>query len=109
MRSSMRRSATCLLRRRDVVFLLGGGAALALPRIAHAQTTVPVIGVLGGSTAKAWEPLLLEFRRGLGEAGFLEGHSVTADYRWADARYDLLPALAGELIQRKVSVLVAFT
>jgi putative ABC transport system substrate-binding protein len=94
--------------RRNVISFLIGGAALA-PLAAHAQQSMPVIGLLGGSTAKGGVPFVTAFRRGLSEAGFVEGRNVTIEDRWAEGRYDRLPALAAELIQSQVAVLVAFT
>ena len=79
------------MRRRE--FLAGFGGAAAWPVVARAQQPmVPVIGYLGSNSP---EPILLSaFRKGLGETGFVEGHKVAIEYRWANDQYDRLPALA---------------
>jgi putative ABC transport system substrate-binding protein len=94
------------VRRRTVITLLGGAAAW--PLAARAQQR-PVIGLLGTATAKAWAPLLAAFHQGLGQVGHIEGRNVAVEYRWAEGQYDRLPAMAADLIQRQVAVLVAFT
>jgi len=98
------------MRRRDFITLLGGGVAgglAAWPLMAQAPAqTVPVIGVLGGSTRDRFAPLLAAFHQGLGETGYVEGRNVAIEYRWADYQYDQLPALAADLVRRKVSLLV---
>jgi putative tryptophan/tyrosine transport system substrate-binding protein len=93
------------MRRRDFIIVLVGAMA-ALPLPAHAQEkAMPVIGVLStGSTASVFEPA---FRRGLSEAGFVEGQNVAIEYRWAEGHYDRLPALAADLVGRKVDLIVA--
>jgi putative ABC transport system substrate-binding protein len=69
---------------------------------------MPVIGLLGSAPAAAWQPgILPSIRQGLSETGFVEGKNVIIEYRWADDQYDRLPALAAELAQRGVSVLLA--
>jgi putative ABC transport system substrate-binding protein len=70
---------------------------------------MPTIGLLGTSTAQGWAAMLAAFHRGLTEAGYAEGRSVSVDYRWAEGRYERLPELANELVRRRVPVLVAFT
>jgi len=95
------------LRRRDVITLLGGAAA-ALPLAARAQqTSVPVIGFLHPASAglEGFAPQLSAFHRGLGELDFVEGRNLSIEYRWANDRYERLPALAAELVQRQVAVI----
>ena len=95
------------MRRRDFVALLGGTVA-SLPRIAGAQqTSMPVIGFLGSETPAHWVDRVGAFRQGLKEAGYDEGRNVAIEYRWAEGHNDRLPALAIDLVQRQVSVLVA--
>src|SRR4051812_31581576 len=69
------------------------------------QKAMPVVGWLNAGRAGATDSLLAAFRQGLGETGFVEGQNVAIEYRWAEDRYDRLPALAAELIARKVDVL----
>jgi putative ABC transport system substrate-binding protein len=68
---------------------------------------MPVIGFLDSSSADEYAPFLAAFLAGLGEVGFVEGHNVAVEYRWANGHYDRLPALASELVRRPVAVLVA--
>jgi putative ABC transport system substrate-binding protein len=94
------------MHRREFVSLLGGTVAL-LPTVARTQqTAMPVIGFLGSETAPLWADRLAAFRRGLNETGYVEGRNVTIEYRWAEGQNDRLPALAVDLVQRQVSVLV---
>jgi putative tryptophan/tyrosine transport system substrate-binding protein len=95
------------MRRRDFITLLGGGAA-AWPLAARGQPAMPVIGYLGSSSfERSAGRSLLWFKRGLAETGYVENRNVAIEYRWADDQYERLPALAAELVQRRVAVLVA--
>jgi len=94
------------LRRRAFLSLLGSAAA-AWPLGIRAQQPSPVIGFLGPASAPAFVPFLRGLRRGLAEAGFVEGRNVAIEYRWADNQIDRLPALAADLVSRPVAVLVA--
>ena len=67
---------------------------------------MPLIGFMSGRSLKDSEHLVAAFREGLGEAGFVEGQSVAIEFRWADGQYDRLPALAADLVSRRVAVLV---
>lgn len=79
----------------------------ALP-VAHAQpTAMPVIGFLSSRSPEDSAHVVAAFRKGLGEAGFIEGKNVAIDYRWARGQYARLPGLAAELVRRSVAVLVA--
>jgi ABC-type uncharacterized transport system substrate-binding protein len=96
-----------LMRRREFISLIGG-AAITFPVAARAQQgTVPVIGYLGPNSAVANAQNLQVMRRGLAEAGFVEGRTVAIEYHYADGQYDRLTAMAAELVRRSVAVIVA--
>ena len=95
------------MKRRDFVKLIAGSAG-AWPFFAFAQrTAMPLIGVLRNTSQSDAAFRLAAFRAGLSELGFIEGTNVAIEYRYADSKYDRLPALADELIQRSASVLFA--
>jgi putative ABC transport system substrate-binding protein len=93
------------MRRRKFITLICGAAAW--PFVADAQQRVPVIGYLNGASAAEFPHILAGFHKGLAEAGFADGRNLQIEYRYADGHYDRLPALAADLVDRKVSVIVA--
>ena len=100
-----------MMRRREFITLLGGAAAassVARPFAARAQT-MPVIGVLSSGSSHDYGPMIAAFKQSLGEAGYVDGHNVKIEYRWADEQYDRLPALAVDLVSRQVSLILAAT
>jgi putative ABC transport system substrate-binding protein len=94
------------MNRRELMMLLA--AAMGAPRAARAQQkAMPVIGYLTTGSPDPNSPYLAAFRQGLSETGYVEGQNVAMEYRWAEGHYDRLPALAADLVSRKVDVIVA--
>jgi putative ABC transport system substrate-binding protein len=96
------------MRRRDLVLLLS--ATITVPRALRAQQkAMPVIGYLPSGRHSPFNPFAVAFRQGLSETGYVEGQNVVIEYRQGEGRYDRLPALAAELVSRKVNVIAAFS
>src|SRR5262245_2771905 len=94
------------MRRRELMLLLGG--AITGARVVRAQQkTMPVIGFLASTSPRPAEPSVPAFRKGLSETDYVEGQNVAIEYRWAEERYDRLPALAADLAGRHVDVIAA--
>jgi putative tryptophan/tyrosine transport system substrate-binding protein len=89
-------------------FVAGLGATATWPLAPWAQqAAMPVIGFLHPASPQAYEPYLAAFRQALRESGFAEGRNVAIEFRWAEDRLDRLPALAADLVSRRVAVIVA--
>lgn len=95
------------MRRRQFIALVG--VAIASPLATQAQASTPVVGFVGSDTPDLYADRLRAFRLGLKAIGFVEGQNVAIEYRWAEGRNDMLPALTSDLVDRPVAVLVATT
>jgi putative tryptophan/tyrosine transport system substrate-binding protein len=97
------------MRRREFIILLGGGAAAWPLAVDAQQPAMPVIGFLSSLSQNDLGLVIPGFLQGLNGAGFIEGRSIAIEYRWAEGVYQRLPALAGDLVNRKVAVIAAIS
>ena len=95
---------TAFIGRREFITVLGG-AATAWPLVASAQQAMPVVGFVHGGAAHAFPGRIAAFRVGLGEAGYIEGQNVAIEYHWLEGRFERLPAVMADLVQRRVAVI----
>jgi putative ABC transport system substrate-binding protein len=94
------------MNRRELLILISG-AMTSAEAVCAQQRAAPVIGFLGVGSPGSQAALVVAFREGLSEAGWVEGQNLTIEYRWAEGRLDRLPALAADLVERKVDVIAA--
>jgi putative tryptophan/tyrosine transport system substrate-binding protein len=95
------------MRRREFISLVSG-TAVTWPLVAHAQqkSAAPVIGYLSGATFEMMHEYVAAFHRGLADSGYIEGQNISVEYLWAEGHNDRLPALAAELVRRRVDIIV---
>src|SRR6187401_1425378 len=94
------------MKRREFLGFLGGAATI-WPLAVRGQPAMPVIGWLSSVSERTAVAHVAQFRRGLGENGFVPGQNVSVEYRWSDGQYDRLAAMAAELVRRPVDIMLA--
>src|SRR5262245_47446094 len=93
------------MKRRELMLLMVGGGLTAGRTLCAQQKAVPVVGFLSSVSPGPFGSYMAAFRRGLSQTGWVEGQNVAIEYRWAEGQYDRLPALAADLVGRKVAVI----
>src|SRR6516225_5363288 len=93
------------MRRRDFIKVVAGSASIWPLAASAQQLAMPVVGFIRDGSADANARYVAAFRKGLNEAGYVEGQNVTVEYHWLEGRYDRLPALMTDLVRRQVAVI----
>jgi putative tryptophan/tyrosine transport system substrate-binding protein len=93
------------MRRRDFIKVIAGSAAIWSPRARAQQSPMPVIGFVNARSAEAGTGVAASFRKGLSEAGFVEGQNAAVEYYWLNGQYDRLSSLMADLVRRRVAVI----
>jgi putative tryptophan/tyrosine transport system substrate-binding protein len=93
------------VRRRDFITGIAGSTAVWPLAVRAQQAAMPVVGFVNGGSAEGAAPRAAAFRKGLGEAGYVEGQNVTVEYHWLEGQYDRLPAVMSDLVRRHVAVI----
>jgi putative ABC transport system substrate-binding protein len=97
------------MKRRDILWLAASGFLTPICARAEVSGPVPLVAILGSGSSQGWAPLTSAFRLGLGDLGYREGQNLVLSDRWADGRYEQLPALASELTALRPALIAAFT
>jgi putative ABC transport system substrate-binding protein len=95
------------MRRRELILGFGATACIWPVSARPEQQAMPVIGFLSSASPGPFASFLGAFKQGLSEASYIEGQNITIEYRWAEGHYDRLPALAVDLVGRKVDLIIA--
>ena len=93
------------LRRREFMAVVGGAVAARPLAVRAQQQGLPVVGFIRDGFAEPQARYAAAFRKGLNEAGYVEGQNVTVEYNWLEGKYDRLPALMADLVRRQVAVI----
>jgi putative ABC transport system substrate-binding protein len=93
------------MRRREFITLVGGATAMWPLGVRAQQQPIPVVGFINGGSPDASPHFVTAFRKGLNETGFVEGQNVRVEYHWLEGKYDQLPALAADLVNRRVALI----
>jgi putative tryptophan/tyrosine transport system substrate-binding protein len=98
-----------MMRRREVITLLGSAVATWPLMVRAQQLAMPVIGFLNGASAEKYEPFVNAFLQGLKETGYIDSQNLLIEYRWADGQYARFPEMLRDLIDRHVAVIAVNT